>query len=386
MSCDRCDESREEGYRFCPACGAPLDGGCPHCEESRARGDRFCNRCGRPLVAAGTKGPGTTITSLGRMAGVAAMVVLTVVLLVEAYGMIAGFSETWTFLADRSEPVYVILPTLITVGYISGLPLQLLWAFIAIAIVASLILVVYQTLSTVRESKDAADLLERSERTPLFWVTSLLGFTFVTTLIVVGIQIAFGMPFDVPSNMPEGGSPDALYSYANAAVWEEIISRVFLIGIPMLIISLYKKQERPFRTLLGGFGFSKAAVILVIVSSLLFGYAHSGGWGASKILPASIGGFVMGYLYVRFGLHAAILYHFLTDYLIVFISSVGLGASSMVILFVVMLGLVALIHVSTRIISFLKGFRDLPDLVAESGSSGTDGPGTRSRNRSRGTR
>ena len=47
----------------------------------------------------------------------------------------------------------------------------------------------------------------------------------------------------------------------------------------------------------------------------MFGFAHSFNWDLYKVLPAFLAGLAMGYLFLKFGLYAAIMFHFFTDYL-----------------------------------------------------------------------
>ncbi len=147
-----------------------------------------------------------------------------------------------------------------------------------------------------------------------------------------------------------------LFELLNASVYEEVVFRVLLVGVPLLLGSIvlrsYAVRARrvppgrsPARHVLGSFrylyggGVNRASspilflasLILLIGSSLVFGLAHAPGWGDWKILPAAVGGLVMGYLFLRHGLAVAILFHFATDmlvgtgYLIRFESPAGLA-------------------------------------------------------------
>ena len=57
------------------------------------------------------------------------------------------------------------------------------------------------------------------------------------------------------------------------------------------------------------------ALVLVSASSVVFGLGHSD-YGLWKILPTVVAGLGMGYLFVRRGLLAAILFHFATDLMV----------------------------------------------------------------------
>jgi hypothetical protein len=102
---------------------------------------------------------------------------------------------------------------------------------------------------------------------------------------------------------------------AEASVWEEVVSRIMFIGLPLFIIKGkgMKIMDRS-KFLFGGFNeFGKSEIILILISSSIFGLAHLG-WGPWKVLPTFIAGALFGYLYIRVGLHAAIAMHFLFDY------------------------------------------------------------------------
>lgn len=102
---------------------------------------------------------------------------------------------------------------------------------------------------------------------------------------------------------------------AEASVWEEIVTRVMFIGLPlMLFAGRGQKWSKRVVGLLGGQGkFGNGEVILVLVSSSIFGLAHIG-WGPWKVVPTFVSGALFGYLYIKVGLHAAIAMHFLFDY------------------------------------------------------------------------
>ncbi len=57
--------------------------------------------------------------------------------------------------------------------------------------------------------------------------------------------------------------------------------------------------------------------VFLILSSLIFGYAHfasGSGWGPGKISEAALSGFALGYLYIKYGFHTSVLFHFSVNY------------------------------------------------------------------------
>ena len=110
-----------------------------------------------------------------------------------------------------------------------------------------------------------------------------------------------------------------------APITEEIGFRLLLIGVPLFLIYSHKSSIKfflkslwnPYSTL-HIHDFKKAFVLIAIVG-IFFGVAHviSGEpWSTGKILQASIGGIIIGWVYVRYGLAAAIMLHWATNYFI----------------------------------------------------------------------
>src|SRR3989449_9122079 len=64
------------------------------------------------------------------------------------------------------------------------------------------------------------------------------------------------------------------------------------------------------------------ATLFLVASSVVFGLAHAPGYGIWKVLPTTVAGLAMGYLFLRHGLHAAILFRFATD---VFVATAYVG-------------------------------------------------------------
>ncbi len=131
-----------------------------------------------------------------------------------------------------------------------------------------------------------------------------------------------------------------LFELANAGVYEEFAFRVLLIGLPMALGSVVLRiieMNRggtgsgpgaagrhiggAWRYLIGGVVRRDspketlvAAWAFLIASSVIFGLAHAPGWGSWKVIPAMVAGLGFGYLFLRHGIGAAILAHFVNDY------------------------------------------------------------------------
>jgi hypothetical protein len=83
----------------------------------------------------------------------------------------------------------------------------------------------------------------------------------------------------------------------------------------LVAIAMNKVKDPKHYILGGGFQFGKAELALLLFSSVMFGLAHSFNWDIYKVIPAFLAGLAMGYLFLKFGLYAAIMFHFFTDYL-----------------------------------------------------------------------
>ena len=134
--------------------------------------------------------------------------------------------------------------------------------------------------------------------------------------------------------------------------------------MPLLLIAIAtNKVKDPKHYILGGgFQFGKAELVLLVFSSLMFGIAHSFNWDLFKVLPAFIAGLAMGYLFLKFGLYAAIMFHFFTDYLSISLSvwpnnnDLQTGLSLLILVFVVV-GVVYFVHYAFKATELFFGIK-----------------------------
>ena len=110
-----------------------------------------------------------------------------------------------------------------------------------------------------------------------------------------------------------------------APITEEVGFRLVLIGIPLFLIYSHKSSIKffikslwaPYSTL--HIYDKKKVIVIITIVGIFFGVAHviSGEpWTTGKILQASIGGIILGWVYFRYGLAAAIMLHWATNYFI----------------------------------------------------------------------
>lgn len=320
------------------SCGEPLDS-CPECETAKANGSRFCPHCGRPLVK-----PENTSDVLGTIAMIATAIV-SILMVLEVVTLVAGISSVWTYCADHGANILLLLPRLTVVGTLEGLPLQIFWILIVVAILLSVYHLIRQTLPALRAEPE--ERFERIKDTPLFWTATLLCVALFLNVVIMVFQLDAVTGTD--SVVTPGFEPDTLYSCANAAVWEEIITRVVYIGVPLTIIAAVLRRRDCLRFLLGGFGMSRLALVLIVISAVVFGFGHYDHWGLWKVLPTMISGIAMGYLYVRFGIHASITFHFIVDYMATMTVGPMAAVMSIALILILVLGIPCLIRI-------LKGF------------------------------
>ena len=137
-------------------------------------------------------------------------------------------------------------------------------------------------------------------------------------VMIMFLYSLFGSSTPVPDSLGEGTPlTERLYLLANASVYEEIPSRIILIGLPLYFVALLTgKRDRPwYKYLAGGnmrIGF--AAIFFSFFSAFLFGMAHMG-WGMWKVLPTFLSGLAFSYIFLRKGIAAAFLFHFMFDYM-----------------------------------------------------------------------
>jgi len=165
---------------------------------------------------------------------------------------------------------------------------------------------------------------------------------------------------------------ERLHAFAEASVWEEVLSRILMLGLPLLIYHVWTQQktESNWRYLVGGgFSIDTAAFVLIVLQALIFALAHVAGWDFWKVLPTMISGIAFGYLYLKKGVWASIILHFTFDYLGMTAPSLaewGIdagGAMNVIYLLMVLMGLVLMVHYVVIIIK--EGPRELREALTE---------------------
>jgi membrane protease YdiL (CAAX protease family) len=254
---------------------------------------------------------------------------------------------------------YFLLAPLPTKVFVLEGGAQLMWAAEVIIILAC---VAYAVIKFIKAVLPSQGKLKKGavENTAIFWISISLCVMLVISFIVALILLMTGND----QTSPDFGSKiEQMFLLADAAVWEELVTRVAFIGVPMTIISLIvTKKKESLKCLFGGFGVSGVAVILMIISGAIFGIAHYSGWDgqAWKVLTAGIMGFFLGYVFVRFGLYASILLHFINNYLSSFEWMGAEGAFILIFLLLILAGFIALVYIAYRVWTSRKAIDSLP--------------------------
>ena len=316
---------------------------CEHCGDSRARGFRFCRMCGEYLGEPYGKGYGSKGNDIGIAMKIGLLITLicSVLLLIGIF--VAFYKSGYVFgnLADAVDSMVILLPYPVTFAHISGAVLQLYYVLLLITVLVSLVLVfrkAYGPLVTLVKKKDT----EPMKNTALFELSVLFSVIYAVSIFFLVVLAASGTVVEDPFKDEEPWVE--IFAYLEASVWEEVVSRIFLIGVPMFILCVLfkgrtgtlcepfedrwsaedvvvpdgaagKKEFKWWNYLLGGTGLNYATVILIVFSSMIFGLAHIPLWGVWKSFQTFIMGLIFGYIFAKYGVYATITLHFLADYL-----------------------------------------------------------------------
>ncbi|MCL2296151.1 MAG: CPBP family intramembrane metalloprotease [Methanomassiliicoccaceae archaeon] len=289
----------------------------------------------------------------------AASIIIVAVAIFEVMTLIINFPDIFSFMSSMPALFYMMLPGAPTIFSLEGFASQLWWLLVAIIILTCVATAARKFICAVRSAKGAGR-FHAVENTAAFWVCVFLTASALIAEILTFIVIQTGG--DIPSPF-YGGKRNEMFLFANAAVWEEIFSRLLLIGVPMVIISLIvTKKKESLKCLSGGFGMSMSAFILIMISGAIFGLAHFSTWEgqAWMIVWGAVMGVFLGYVFVRFGLYAAILLHFVNNYFSSF-DWMGIGGfGSLVYWLLVGIGVIALIYIMMRLWRFEESKATLP--------------------------
>lgn len=224
------------------------------------------------------------------------MIIVDLILSLEIYKLVS-----YQFY-DILYPVFIIVPFPLLLFYFPGVFTFYYMIFLL------LIVAVFYIYSLF-------DLSNRKEKSALFKIAEF----FALNLFLSILYIQFVNYIHEPISNPFSSTniPFSVYfvSLTNAGLYEELITRVLYIGIPLFIYYRYKGVRLPWYRIVWGGNYKLGApeVTVWVISSIIFGIAHSTAWDWSKTPQAMLGGFLLGYLYLRYGLFADVLFHYSID-------------------------------------------------------------------------
>ena len=171
-----------------------------------------------------------------------------------------------------------------------------------------------------------ASILSSGRDSPHNYTASMLKWFGVFVLASAAIDTVQGA-FGVGIEPPEFGNDLVRFFSASLAPFvEEIGFRVVLIGLPLYAV--FHRHVRSGRGLAGslwhpsggaGTADPRPAFVLIAASGILFGLAHvlfGEPWSGGKFSQAAVGGIILGWVYYRHGLAAAVLLHWATNYFV----------------------------------------------------------------------
>ena len=316
---------------------------CEMCQMWRERGAKFCSHCGKALdsVPRIEKKNDFNILHLFLLLTITVVLFIVVNNLVYCIVNFGGISADITTL--HPVPIYIPLGMDdILLAQLHGSIVSVLFALDLIIIGVCLTYAAYSFYRGYMNEQATGD-TDCTEKTGLVGCSTILAVSLLLSIIYIMMTAVSGNPPDA-SWMSFYTDFEMVFRLTRAGVNEELMYRVFWIGVPMVVVALIvARNSRCWQFLLGGFGMSKTAFVLVVVSSFLFGLAHLNGWGWSKVPDAMLGGILFGYIYVQYGLYASILAHCANDVMSTIGYTVGAGVQSLALLGLLFLGLVTLI-------------------------------------------
>ncbi|MDG7010898.1 MAG: CPBP family intramembrane metalloprotease [Nitrososphaerota archaeon] len=257
-----------------------------------------------------------------------ALLAFTVVLVAASvpagiYAMFSGKLSATASAATLVRPYLWLGPVPIVFGYY--VPAGVLFGAVMAVYVAMLVYGVLQqarpwraVAASVREGFGALG------SSPFVVMMVSIGFLTFTASMIDNVTSAAGVPIGAPA-----GDPLELFlGFTVAPVVEELGFRVVLIGLVALVLSLGKSWKEALGALwrpsmaMDGLAVGGGTAIIIWaatgLSSVAFGACHvacgGSGWQIGKFPEAAFGGLVLGYVYVKYGFHVAVITHWGIDY------------------------------------------------------------------------
>lgn len=255
-------------------------------------------------------------------------------------------------LAKVPFPVFVIIPLPVLLFYLPGYFTALWFGFLILTFSVFFLIAIITGLI-------------KFENSAIFRISEFYALNLFLSVVYFLIVNAIGKPVKVPISSSTPFYLNML-SLTNAGLYEELITRVLYIGIPLFVYYRMKssqfdgkKEIKWYRMIWGGgYKFGKPEITVLIISSIIFGIAHTASWDWSKMPQAFMGGLFLGILYLRYGLYADVLWHFSIDATSAFLpeglgnpyaNSISNGIAILIDLVFIFAGIVVLIYYAINI-------------------------------------
>ncbi|OPY26527.1 MAG: CAAX amino terminal protease self- immunity [Methanomassiliicoccales archaeon PtaU1.Bin030] len=315
-----------------------------------------------------------TIRDLGMGIGTYATIALLFLMAVNVLIALWGIGQVYPHM-DKHIYLFIITPYIINFAELGGWPFFIYYILLVAAIGASLVWAVAKSLRPLVSELKVE--YPKQGHSPLYIIGTVLMAIIAFNVIYYLIVGVAGINPSTPS-FSTRELWQTLFGFAHASVWEEVASRVLLIGVPLLLIDLVRRTRNPDLQMRrvsnyllgGGFAIGKKEALLMVFSGLMFGAAHVFSWDLYKVLPAAVAGLAFAYLFLRLGVYASILMHFGIDFMSVPLSvfpdnyavTMLLGLA---ILVWVGVGLLYALLYTSKGLGWLMGRRIWPDIPWE---------------------
>lgn len=300
---------------------------------------------------------------------------------------------TWT--TDAAVVVYVPLPAPVAIFVSQDKSLFLAYfGFIVLAIlVAAGYYAIRERKETIKAIVAPLEAVYQRLRSRSAWIAIGQTWMAVTFFQIVFIVLVTLVGINPTSPIPAPTAKTAwvlLYELGNAGVYEEFAFRLLLIGLPMALGSVILRIMEvnrggmwngrgsagrhiagAWRYLIGGVVRSDspretvlASWVFLVASSAIFGLAHAPGWGSWKVIPAAVAGLGFGYLFLRYGIGAAILAHFVNDYAFA-LTYEGIGGTAFELLLTLLFVFLAVAGAGFFVWYLIRVWQSLTGLVTQ---------------------
>jgi len=253
-------------------------------------------------------------------------------------------------------PIYIVIPFPILVTFLKGVVAYGWYIFLAIAVSISGVLMLFYGI--IPYFKDFFHKPFAYRRNPFQELSELYTLNIFFSIVVVYIMYLLGYTPHVPPGIGKMPVWAQMLSFLHASVYEELIVRTVFLGVPVFLVYLLRGEKISPLRIFGGYGkITAVEAVFIVISAGIFAAAHVPAWNLWKAIPTFVGGLVLGYLYIRYGIYASILLHFLTDFI-----SVPMAMDSeyqflfgLLMIVLAIVGALFFISYSIRVINYLSG-------------------------------